>query len=195
MKTTTRLRTLTGTAMLGAVATLLMFIDFSVPFMPAFIKLDVSELPALLAAYAYGPVPGVAVCLIKNVVNLMRTSTAGVGELCNFLLGVFFVLPAGWIYLRRKKRSGAVIGAVVGAVAMAVLSIPLNYFLTYPVYANFMPLDAILGMYQAINPNMDGLLQCLIVFNAPFTLLKGALDAGLTFLIYKPLSPILHGHR
>lgn len=192
---TTRLRKLTGTAMLGAVATVLMFIDFSVPIMPSFIKMDVSELPALIASFAYGPLSGVAVCLIKNLINLTRTSTAGVGELCNFMLGVCFVLPAGLIYLRRKSRSTAAIGALVGATCMAVLSVPVNYFITYPVYTNFMPLDTIIGMYQAIFPGVDGLLQCLVVFNLPFTFVKGLIDAGLTFLVYKPLSPILHGRH
>lgn len=192
---TTRLRKMTGTAMLGAVATVLMFIDFSVPIMPSFIKMDVSELPALIASFAYGPLSGIAVCLIKNLINLTRTSTAGVGELCNFMLGVCFVLPAGLIYLRRKSRSTAAIGALVGAACMAVLSVPVNYFITYPVYTNFMPLDTIIGMYQAIFPGVDGLLQCLVVFNLPFTFVKGLIDAGLTFLVYKPLSPILHGRH
>ena len=192
---TTRLRKMTGTAMLGAVATVLMFIDFSVPTMPSFIKMDVSELPALIASFAYGPLSGIAVCLIKNLINLTRTSTAGVGELCNFMLGVCFVLPAGLIYLRRKSRSTAAIGALVGAACMAVLSVPVNYFITYPVYTNFMPLDTIIGMYQAIFPGVDGLLQCLVVFNLPFTFVKGLIDAGLTFLVYKPLSPILHGRH
>ena len=192
---TTRLRKMTGTAMLGAVATVLMFIDFSVPIMPSFIKMDVSELPALIASFAYGPLSGIAVCLIKNLINLTRTSTAGVGELCNFMLGVCFVLPAGLIYLRRKSRSTAAIGALVGAACMAVLSVPVNYFITYPVYTNFMPLDTIIGMYQAIFPGVDGLLQCLVVFNLPFTFVKGLVDAGLTFLVYKPLSPILHGRH
>ena len=78
---------------------------------------------------------------------------------------------------------------------MALLSIPLNYYITYPIYANFMPIDTIIGMYQAIRPSTNGLLECLIVFNAPFTLLKGLLDAVLCFLIYKPLSPLIHGKR
>lgn len=195
MQTTTRLRKLTGTAMLGAVAAVLMFIDFSVPIMPSFIKMDVSELPALIAAFAYGPLGGVVVCLIKNLLNLLRTSTAGVGELCNFMLGVCFVLPAGLIYRHKKSRVTAVVGALVGAACMAVLSVPVNYFITYPVYANFMPLEAIIGMYQAIFPGVDGLLQCLVVFNLPFTFVKGLIDAALTFAVYKPLSPILHGRH
>ncbi len=186
---------LTVTAMLAAVATVLMFLDFSVPLMPTFIKLDVSELPALLASFSLGPVYGVAVCLIKNVINLMRTSTGGVGELCNFILGACFVFPAGLIYQRLRSRRGAIVGAVVGAAVMAALSVPFNYYITYPIYSNFMPVEAIIAMYQAIRPSVNGLLECLVTFNMPFTFLKGLLDALLCFLIYKPLSPILHGNR
>lgn len=187
-----KIRKMTFTAMLGAVATVLMFVDFSVPFMPSFIKMDISELPALIAGFAYGPLSGVCVCLIKNLINLLRTTTSGVGELCNFMLGVAFILPSSIIYKKMKTRKGAVIGSVVGAVLMAVLSLPINYFITYPFYSNFMPMDVIISMYQEIMPSVDGLLACLIIFNVPFTLMKGVIDAIICFLIYKPLSPILH---
>lgn len=183
---------MTVAAMLSAVATVLMFIDFSVPLMPSFIKLDVSELPALLASFSLGPVYGVVVCLIKNVINLARSSTSGVGEFCNFLLGAVFVFTAGIVYKKMKSRKGALIGSLIGAVAMAVLSLPINYYITYPIYANFMPMEAIIGAYQAIFSGVDSLLDCLLVFNVPFTFFKGLLDVALTFLIYKKLSPILH---
>ena len=198
MKTKNHIRELTVTAMLAAVATVLMFLDFSLPmFIPGFVKMDVSELPALLASFSIGPVYGVAVCLIKNLLNLIfHGSTGGIGELCNFLLGAAFVATAGIIYRRSKSRKTAVIGCLVGAAVMAVVSVPVNYFISYPVYAKmFGGIDAILAAYQAINPNVDGLLQCLVVFNLPFTFVKGLLDSVLCFLIYKPLSPILHGRR
>ena len=189
-------RKITVTAMLSAVAAVLMLIELSVPLMPEFIKLDISELPALLAAFGLGPVYGAAVCLVKNLIKaLLMTTTGGVGELANFLLGICFVVPAGLIYKFRKSRGGAVLGSLVGAAVMAVVSVPINYFITYPIYMNFMPIEAIIGMYQAIRPSANGLLNCLITFNAPFTFVKGVLDAVLCFLIYKPLSPILHGKR
>ncbi|MGN0644932.1 ECF transporter S component [Gemmiger sp.] len=198
MKTKNHIRELTVTAMLAAVATVLMFLDFSLPmFIPGFVKMDVSELPALLASFSLGPVYGVAVCLIKNLLNLIfHGSTGGIGELCNFLLGAAFVATAGIIYRRSKSRKTAVIGCLAGAAVMAVVSVPVNYFISYPVYAKmFGGIDAILAAYQAINPNVDGLLQCLVVFNLPFTFVKGLLDSVLCFLIYKPLSPILHGRK
>ena len=194
---TSKVRVLTGTAMLGAVAAVLMYLEFPIPIMPAFVKLDVSELPALIASFAYGPVSGILVCLIKNLIKLPSTSTAAVGELFNFVMGALFVGVAGLIYKRNKTRKGAIVGALLGALVMAVVSVPDNYFIVYPAYVVMyhLPLDAIIGMYQAINPNVNGLLACLLVFNLPFTFVKGALDAVLCFLVYKPLSPILHGRK
>lgn len=186
-------RKLTMTAMLSAVATVLMFLSFSVPLMPSFIKLDFSELPALIASFAFGPISGVTVCLVKNLVNLLSTSTGGVGELSNFLLGTFFVLPAGWIYKHHKSRKGALIGALIGAAAMAVGSVFSNYFVVYPVYTAFMPMEVILDMYRAINPHVETLWQALTWFNMPFTFFKGLCSVVLAFIIYKPLSPILKG--
>lgn len=192
-----RTRALTGTAMLAAVATILMYMEFPIPIMPGFIKMDISELPALIASFAYGPLSGIAVCLIKNLIKLPSTSTAAVGELFNFVMGALFVGVAGIVYKKNKTRKGAIIGAVAGALIMALVSLPYNYFVVYPAYVVMyhLPLEAIIGMYQAINPNVNGLLACLVTFNVPFTFAKGMVDALLCFLIYKPLSPILHGRK
>ncbi len=193
MSTKTKTHRLTVTAMLGAVAVVLMMLEFSIPFLiPDFVKMDFSELPALLATFSLGPVYGIMVCFIKNAVHAPFTTTACVGELCNFLLGCCFMLPAGLLYQRKKSRKNALVGALVGALVMAMFSVPINYFVSYPFYTTFLPLDAIIGMYQALIPSVNGLLACLIVFNAPFTLLKGILTTVLAFLIYKPLSPLLH---
>lgn len=191
----THVRFVAVTGMLSAIAFILMFFDFSIPIMPGFIKMDVSELPALIATFAYGPLSGVCVCLIKNLLHLTITTTGGVGELSNFLLGVCLVVPAGLVYKNKKNKKNAIIGTAVGAVAMGVLSIPVNVFITYPVYYNFMPQEVIVAAYQAILPSVKNILQCLIVFNAPFTFVKGAVCSVITMLIYKPLSPILHGNK
>ncbi len=188
-------RYMTATGMLSAIAFILMFLDFSVPLMPSFIKLDVSELPALIGAFAMGPSYGVMICLVKNLLHLFISNTGGVGELSNFILGACFVFTAGIIYSRKKTKKRAVIGAFCGALVMALISIPSNYFIVYPVYENFMPLDAILSMYQAINPKADSLLKCLIMFNAPFTFVKGMICVLITLLVYKRLSPVIKGTR
>ena len=183
------------TAMLSAVAFILMFLDFNVPIMPFFIKMDISELPALVGTFAFGPVCGVLICLIKNLLHLFITTTGGVGELSNFLLGASMVLVAGIIYERKKTKMTATIAVLVGALVMGVISIPINLFITYPVYYNFMAPEAVLEAYQIILPSMKSILQCLIVFNAPFTFVKGLICALLAMLIYKPLSPIIKGNR
>ena len=183
--------------MLSAVAFVLMYIEFPIPaLIPAFVKLDVSDLPELLAAFALGPVWGVIVTLLKNVLFsiLHGTSSAYVGELFNFLLGSVFSFSAGLIYHRGKSRKSALAGALIGAALMALVSVPVNYFIVYPAYVQVygMPMEAIIGMYQEINPSATGLMECLVLFNLPFTFCKGLLDVALCFLVYKPLSPILH---
>ena len=188
-------RRVTMTGLLAAIATVLMYLEFSVPFVPSFLKFDISELPALIAGFAFGPVEGVLVCLIKNLLKLPGTTTGCVGELANFLLGASFVLPAATLYRFKKGRKSALIGSLAGALLMGACSIPINYFITYPVYTKFLPHDAIIGMYQAILPGVDDLLSCLIIFNAPFTFLKGVVDAAITFLIYKRISPLLKGKK
>lgn len=188
-------RYLTVTAMLSAVAYILMFLDFSVPFMPGFIKMDLSELPALIGSFSMGPLCGVLICLVKNVLHLFITTTGGVGELSNFILGVAFVLPAGLIYKHKKTRKTALAGSLLGAVIMAAFSVFSNYFLVYPVYYNFMPEDRILAAYQLILPSMKSILQCLICFNMPFTFIKGLFSVVITFLVYKHISPILKGRN
>ena len=180
---------------LSAIAYILMFMEFSVPLMPVFIKMDLSDFPALIGSLAVGPVGGVIIALIKNLLHLTVTSTGGVGELSNFILNAVFVLPAGFLYKRKKSKKSACGGAILGAILMALFSVVSNYFVVYPVYYNFMPKDTILAAYQAILPGMKSILQCLICFNMPFTIVKGLLSVAITMLVYKPLSPILKGRR
>lgn len=180
-------------AVMGAVSTVLMMFSFSVPLMPSFIKLDFSELPALITSFTLGPVAGVVVCLIKNLINLTMTTTAGVGELSNFLLGAAFVLTAGLIYRHRKTRKAAIIGSLIGAVVMAVISLPVNYFITYPFYSNFMPMEVIMKMYSDINSGIENLWQALLIFNVPFTFIKAMCSVLVTCLVYQKLTPVMNG--
>lgn len=188
-----KVRYIVVVGILSAISTVLMMLSFSVPFMPSFIKMDFSELPALLASFSLGPLAGVLVCLIKNLINVTMTTTGGVGELSNFILGTAFVLPAGLIYCKYKTRKSALLAALLGAVAMGSISILTNYFLIYPIYTKIMPIDVIIKAYQAILPSVDGLLGCLLTFNLPFTVLKGLANTLLTFLIYKRISPLIKG--
>lgn len=194
-KRSQNVRFIVMTGVLSAMAAVLMMLSFSVPFMPSFIKMDLSELPALIASFSMGPISGVMVCLIKNLINLPMTTTGGVGELSNFLLGVCLVLPAGLVYRFRKNRRAAFLAALAGSAIMGLASLPLNYFLTYPIYAKILPIEAIVGMYQAIFPGVDGLFSCLLIFNVPYTFLKGLIDTLLTFVLYKRISPLIKGSK
>ena len=191
-------RMLALTAILAAVSTVLMYLQFPMPFIiPSFVQMDFSELPALIASFAYGPVAGVTVCLIKNLFHLIVTTTSGVGELSNFLIGSSFVFTAGFIYKRLKSRKGALIGTLAGAALMAAISFPVNLFITYPFFTTVF-FDGnpapIMGMYQTLLPWADTLPKALLVFNTPFNfVLKGLANAAIAFLVYKPLSPFLKG--
>ncbi len=190
-----KLRKMATIAVMSAVAVLLQFIEVSLPIMPPFIKLDFSDLPELIAAFAYGPLSGVAVCFIKNAIHLTTSNSMMVGELSNFILGCFFCVPAGIIYHRNKSKKSAALGAFIGAVCMAVFSFPVNYFIIYPIYATILAggdMSVIISAYTAILPSVDTLPKALIIFNIPFTFVKGVVVSAMTFLIYKRISPILH---
>ena len=190
------IRYLAVTAMLGALSFVLQLFEFPLPFLiPSFVEFDFSDLPALIASFSMGPVSGIAVALIKNVLHLPMTTTGCVGELANFLLAAVFVGIAGVVYRLRKTRIGALAGSLTGALAMAVISVPVNYFITYPIYYNFMPKDAILAAYQAIFPFVSDIHTCLWFFNAPFNFFKGLVITLITFLIYKHISPLIKGKK
>lgn len=191
MKMMNKTKKITIVAMLSAAAAVLMFFEFSVPLMPAFIKLDFSELPAIIAACTMGPISGIAVCFLKNLIHLTVSTTGGIGELSNFILGVLFVVPAGLICKKINGVKGAVIGSVTGALVMAAASVLTNYYIVYPAYTIFMPMEAIINSYRVINNNIDTLFKALVVFNMPFTFIKGLCSAAVLIVVRKPLFYLL----
>ena len=194
-KTGITARQIAVTGVLSAAAFVLQLIEFPLPFLiPPFIKFDFSDLPAVIGAFALGPVWGLLIELIKNVLHaVMASGSFGIGELSNFMLGAVFTGVAGLVYRKNRTKKGALIASVSGALAMAVFSLPSNYFVVYPVYYKFMPEETILAAYQAIIPSVKSIAQCLLVFNVPFTFVKGMIDVGITFLVYKRLSPVIKG--
>ncbi len=186
-------RVMVGAGMLAAVACVLQYLEFPIPLMPPFIKFDFSDLPALIGAFAYGPVTGILIELIKNLIHCAVSQSATVGELSNFILGASFALTAGLIYKHKKSKKNALIGGLTGALVMGLVSVPSNYFVVYPFYYNFMPEETVLAAYQAILPGMKSIIQSLLVFNLPFTIVKGLICVVITMFIYKPLSRILKG--
>ena len=198
MATNTNQKTLTTklavTAMLTAIAVSLQYIEFSIPIVPSFLKLDFSDLPELIGTFVLGPWWALAICFLKNLIHIPFGTSGGVGELSNFLLGATFVVVAGLIYQHKKTRKTALIACLSGAAAMAVMSFPTNYFIVYPAYAQMWfggTLDPVIGMYRALLPAADTLEKALLFFNLPFTLVKGLLVSLITMFIYKPLSNLI----
>lgn len=189
-------RLIAGCGVLIAVAVILQYIEFSVPVVPPFLKLDFSDLPEIIGAFAYGPVAGCAITIIKNLIHMAVSQSGFVGELSNAILGCVFCLVAGAYYKTHKTKKGAIIGGILGAVAMALLSVPSNYFIIYPMYYNIMglPQPVILGMYQVLLP-VKNIFEALVVFNLPFTLVKGLIDVFFCTLVYKRISILLKGEH
>ena len=178
--------------MLTALAVVLQYLDFPIPIlMPSFVKFDLSDLPALIGSFAYGPLAGVLIELVKNLIHCAVSKSATVGELSNFILGAAFVATAGIIYKHNKTKKTALIGGIVGAVVMGLISIPSNYYVVYPFYYNFMPEEVVISAYQKILPSVTSVLQCLFIFNLPFTFAKGLACALIAMPVYKPLTKVL----
>lgn len=186
-------RKLVFTALLAALSAVLMkFLSFPLPFIPTFITFDFSDTPAMLASLTMGPVSGIAVCLIKNIVGCFGSGTGCVGELSNFILSSCLVLPAGFI-AKKTSYKGVVFACIAGAAAMALVGVASNYFIVYPIYDKaVMPMEAIIGMYRAILPSVDSLIECLLIFNLPFTFAKGLIAAAISIPLYKRLRPVFN---
>ena len=189
------LRTLVQIAMLGAVSVVLMMFEIPLWFAPSFYKLDFSEVPVLIGTFALGPVAGVAIEFIKVVLHLLfkGTTTAGVGDLANFLIGCSMIVPAGMFYRRKKTRKNAAIGMTVGTVIMVVVGSAVNALVLRPVYAAAfgIPMDALVGMGSALNPAITNVATFAAFAVAPFNLLKGVAVSVITMILYKYVSPIL----
>ena len=183
------------TAILSSLAFVLQLIEVPLPMiMPTFIKFDLSDLPALIGAFSIGPVCGVLVEFLKNLLHAILSSHSfGVGELSNFILGAVFVGISGLYYKSHKTKKGAIVGALIGSFVMAAVSFPSNLYVVYPVYYNFMPKETIIQAYQMIFPAVDSIEKCLLIFNVPFTFVKGLINVLITVFVYKKISPIIHG--
>ena len=169
-RSNTKVRYMTQVGMLSAVATVLMLFEFPLPFVPDFYKIDISEIPVLLGTFAMGPLAGV----LNFVIN--GTTTGGIGELANFLIGCSFCVPAGLIYKRMHTRKGALTGLVTGTVIMVLIGCLLNAFVLLPTYAAAfgIPLDTLVQMGHALNPAINGVTTFVILAVGPFNLIRRA---------------------
>lgn len=181
-------------SLLSAFSVAMTCVKVTPPFYPSFVKLDISDIPALIAAFACGPVSGVIIVFIKNIVGLSTTATGGIGELANFLIGASMILPAGIIYLYNKTKIGAIISLSAGTIIMTVTAAFLNYFILMPLYCNFIPMNVLIKSYSSIH-FIKTQFDIIIYATIPFNIIKGLLISLITFPVYKKLSIFLKGTK
>lgn len=181
-------------AVLGALARVVMLLEFPLPFLPGFLKLDFSDLITLVGSLAMGPVAGVLIELVKCLVHLLNSTTGGVGDIANFIVGSAYVWVAGFYYQRHKTKGGAVVGLCLGMVTMIIAGALVNYFITIPLYGLVLgwSTEMIVGMGTALIPAIHDKLTLILFAFCPFNLIKGAVLTILAIPLYKPVSPILH---
>ena len=189
-------QTLAKIAILGALAFVLMLLEFPLPIAPSFYKLDFSEVIVLIGGFALGPLEAVVIEALKNILNIIFTgsSTAYVGELANFIVGSCFVVPAAIIYHRNKSIKSALIGSIVGTICMILAGALMNGLVLIPMYSKLfnLPLETIIGMGAAIVPAINNVFTFVLYCVCPFNLVKGIIVSALTFILYKRVSPLLH---
>lgn len=188
---------MTMIAILAAMATLLMLIEIPLGFAPDFYKLDFSEVPVLIGAFALGPVAGIVIESIKILLNFLinGTITFGIGELANFLIGLALVIPASWLYFKHKTRKFAIIGLILGILSMTILGALLNAYLLLPIYANVfgMSLSDLVAFGTMVNPAITSLTGFILLAVVPFNLIKGILVSVVVVLVYKRVSFLIKG--
>lgn len=190
-----RLSKLIKVAVLSAMAFIIMFIEIPLPLFPEFLKIDLSDIPALLGAFSMGPIAGVAVEVIKNVLHfILNGKTAGVGELANVTVGAVYAFTAGIIYKRKKSRKNAILSLGIGVIVMSVVASVLNYYVFLPLYETVLnfPIAAIVATGAKLNSSITNLNTFVVYSILPFNIIKGIVESIVIFLVYKKISPILH---
>ncbi len=195
---TSAARRAASVGLLSAISAVLMLFELPMPFAPSFYKLDLSELPVMIGAYAFGPSVGVLIEFIKIILKLFMkgTSTAFVGELANFAVGSSFVIPAATLYYANRTKKTAFKSCILGTICITVFGTAFNAVYLLPAFAKLygMPLEAILEMGAKANPLAgNDIVTFVLACVAPLNLIKGTVISLLTLLIYKKISPVLKG--
>jgi len=186
--TVNRTKKITYSAMFAAIATVVMFFEFPLPFMPPFLKVDLSGAVSLLAAFMFGPVSAVLITMVKDIIHAFSSTTGCVGELGDFFMTSAFCIVSSLLYRRFHTKRGAVLGMACGTAAMTVVSCFTNKYMLIPFFAKVMPIEAILSACAKLNP-LIGSVNTYVIFGVvPFNLMKGFILSVITFLLYKRLS-------
>lgn len=182
--------------LLTSVAFVLMMLDFAVPIFPAFLKLDISDVPAIIGTFAMGPVAGILIELNKNILNaLTRTTSMGIGEVANFIVGIAYIIPLGIIYNKIKSKKGVILGAIIGTLSMTIVACLFNYFILIPAYSTIVfnqPISVFVDMANVVNNSVTNFVTLILFAIAPFNLIKGIIISIIGYWLYKVLKPIIH---
>ncbi len=187
-------KTIAKVGILSAIAYVLMFISVPLPIFPSFLKIDVSDIPAIFGGMSLGPIAGIAIVIIKNFLQgITASTTGGVGEFANVIIGGSYVLIICLFYRKWKNIKGVVAGGLVGIVAMTIMGCIMNYYIMMPLYATVygMPLDAIIQMGTVINSKVTDLYTFVIWMIAPFNIIKAGLMTVVTLPLFKKMEKIL----
>ena len=187
-------KTIAKVGILSAIAYVLMFISVPLPIFPSFLKIDVSDIPAIFGGMSLGPIAGIAIVIIKNFLQgITASTTGGVGEFANVIIGGSYVLIICLFYRKWKNIKSVVAGGLVGIVAMTIMGCIMNYYIMMPLYATVygMPLDAIIQMGTVINSKVTDLYTFVIWMIAPFNIIKAALMTVVTLPLFKKMEKIL----
>ena len=185
--------TMVKIGMLSGIGMVLMLLDFPLPIFPSFLKLDISDAPAIIGTFAMGPAAGVLIELIKNVLKfIVKNNTGGVGELANFLVGIAYIIPLGLIVEKYKTKKGVLAGCLIGSISMTVAAGILNYFIFIPAFAWVMgaPIDAFVGAAAKINASVVDFRTFILFAIMPFNLLKAVIVSIISYILYKSLQPL-----
>ncbi|WP_026882177.1 ECF transporter S component [Clostridium akagii] len=190
-----KLNFMTKVAMLSVIGFLLMFIEIPIPIFPTFLKLDISDLPALIGAFIFGPVAGIVIELIKNILHgLFVGGSAFIGEFANFVAGALLASTAALIYRRKKTKANAVFGLITGVIVMSIGTCIIDYFIVFPLYETLLhfPEVAVVAMGSKINSHITSFNSFLVLSILPFNILKGIVVSVITMAVYKKVSPFIH---
>ncbi|MBQ7408693.1 MAG: ECF transporter S component [Clostridia bacterium] len=180
----------------SALAVILYFLNFPLPFFPSFLEIHLSDLPALICGFSMGPLGGFLVILVKILIKLPFSSTMCVGELADLITGSAFVLPASFLYKNGRTRKSAVIGMLIGSLCSVATAVVSNWLIIIPFYLNVMhvSIEALAEMCSSVIPfiTAQNFYACYIPLSViPFNLLRCLIASLVTFFVYKRVSTLL----
>ncbi|MCL2387126.1 MAG: ECF transporter S component [Defluviitaleaceae bacterium] len=185
-------------SLLGSISVILKQLNITLPIFPSFLDLDISDVPAIVGAITTGPLTGLLIVLIKNLIDpiLFGTTTAGIGNLGNFVMGSALVVPIGIVFQKRRDSLGYLLGGVLGILCTVIAAVFMNYFVLLPLFDRFfIPMETIIAIAHAVNSNVTSKFTLIIFAIIPFNLLKATLVVAIGFLIYRALRPVMERLR